>query len=895
VPSSPPLDHGVPAQREPRRVATALDERAEEALPERERESRLIVDSIPGLVAVLTPSGEMDSVNSRVVEYCGRPMEELRQWATNDTVHPEDLPRVSKLFARLITSGEPSEWEARLRRFDGVYRWFQLRGHPLRETSGRIVRWYLLLTDIDDRKRAEVELRRVYDSFADAERLSKTGNFTTDIVADEHIWSAELYRIFEIDPVTRITVQAVRDLIHPEDLPSFDAGFARSLGGTDFDLVFRIVTRSGNVKHLHSVARLIERVEGRPLLIGAIQDVTESKVAEQALRERERESRLIADTIPGLVAMLTPSGEVESVNHQLVEYCGQPLEAMKQWATNGTVHSEDLPRVGQVFAQAIASGEPYDFEARIRRFDGVYRWFQVRGLPLRDTSEHIVRWYVLLTDIDDRKRAEDATRASERNLKLIIDTIPALAWSARPDGTPEFLNQRCLDFIGLLPEQVRDWDWTAAVHPDDLSGLGAWWQGVMASQATGETEARLRRHDDEYRWFLMRANPLRDEKGGVVKWYGINTDIEDRKRAEDGLRRNEAFLAEGQRLTSTGFFSWRLDTDEITLSDGLRRMYEVRENEAPTMERLFGLIHPEDIPMLAKKQEQIRADNAPFEHDLRLRMPDGRVKYLRSFGRVIRREDGRLESVGATQDMTERRAAEEALDKLRSELARASRVMTLGALTASIAHEINQPLSGIITNASTCLRTLDADPPNVDVARETARRIIRDGNRASEVITRLRALFTKKEFTLESLDLNEATREVISLSLIDLQRNRSELADDLPRVTGDRVQLQQVVLNLLRNASDAMAGVDDRPRQLLVRTERDNGDRVRVTVRDAGVGVDRQSMEKLFDAFYTTKSGGMGIGLSVSRSIVDRHQGRLWVEPNEGPGATFAFSIPCGR
>jgi signal transduction histidine kinase len=223
-------------------------------------------------------------------------------------------------------------------------------------------------------------------------------------------------------------------------------------------------------------------------------------------------------------------------------------------------------------------------------------------------------------------------------------------------------------------------------------------------------------------------------------------------------------------------------------------------------------------------------------------------------------------------------------------------VTTVSALTASIAHEVNQPLSGIITNASTCLRMLDAAPPNIDGARETARRALRDGNRAADVIARLRALFTKKDFTIEPLDLNEATREVIALSLSDLQRNRVvlqlELADELPTISGDRIQLQQVVLNLLRNASDAMTGIDDRPRQLLIRTERERADRVRVSVRDAGVGLDRQSMDKLFDTFFTTKSGGMGVGLSVSRSIVERHHGRLWAEPNDGPGATFAFSIP---
>jgi len=242
--------------------------------------------------------------------------------------------------------------------------------------------------------------------------------------------------------------------------------------------------------------------------------------------------------------------------------------------------------------------------------------------------------------------------------------------------------------------------------------------------------------------------------------------------------------------------------------------------------------------------------------------------------------------------------AQEDLRNTQAELAHMTRVMTMGELTASIAHEINQPLSGIITNASTCLRMLAADPPNVDGARETARRTIRDGNRACEVITRLRVLFSKKDASTESVDLNEATREVVALSSSKLQKNKVilglELADDLPFVTGDRVQLQQVILNLLANASDAMSTVDDRPRKLLIKTEQDEGDRVRLTVQDAGVGFDPQTAGRLFDAFYTTKDDGMGIGLSVSRSIIESHHGRLWAAPNDGPGTTFSFSVPRG-
>jgi C4-dicarboxylate-specific signal transduction histidine kinase len=302
--------------------------------------------------------------------------------------------------------------------------------------------------------------------------------------------------------------------------------------------------------------------------------------------------------------------------------------------------------------------------------------------------------------------------------------------------------------------------------------------------------------------------------------------------------------------------------------------------------------------LLSEKIDLARRNINDHDYGIRLRMPDGRVKYLRTKSYGIRHKDGRLEHIGAIQDVTEHRLAEEALSKLQSELTHMARVTTLGALTASIAHEVNQPLSGIVTNASTCLRMLAADPPNVEGARETARRTIRDGNRASDVITRLRALFSKKDTIAERVDLNDATREVIALSLSELQRNRvilrCGLADDLPLVTGDRVQLQQVVLNLLRNASDAMSGVDERPRQLLIRSEREEGDRVRLSVQDRGVGFDPQAMDRLFEAFYTTKNDGMGMGLSVSRSIIERHHGRLWAAPNDGPGATFSFSIPCG-
>jgi len=629
-------------------------------------------------------------------------------------------------------------------------------------------------------------------------------------------------------------------------------------------------------------------------LLRAQKEVADHRRIEEA--RRERESHLVIDTIPGLVAILTPAGEVAAVNDQLVRYCGQPLEEMKQWGTNGTVHPDDLPQVAQVFTQAIAAGDPYDFEARIRRFDGVYHWFQIRGLPLRDMGIHISRWYVLLTDIDDMKRTGDALRNSEREFRLLVETIPALVWRGTPEGELDYLNARAVEYLGFTAESLTGGRWLELVHPDHRDAVVRRWLESATTGSSYEDIYRLRRADGHYRWIRSVGQPFHDGEGRIAHWYGLVIDIEDRKRVEDDLRRSEAFLVEGQHLARIGNFSWRIEAEDITWSEQIYRMFEFAPGTRMTLELMGTRVHPEDRPMLLDMVERARRGVSDFEYEHRLLMPDDSIKYLHLIAHRTKDEQGRLEYIGAVQDVTDRKVAEDALNKARSELAHVARVTTLSALTASIAHEVNQPLSGIITNAGTCLRMLDAAPPNIDGARETARRTIRDGNRAADVIARLRALFIRKEFTLEPLDLNDATREVLTLSSTDLQRQRvvlqSDLAGDLPTITGDRIQLQQVILNLLRNASDAMLGVDDRPRHLLISTQREAGDRVRLTVRDAGVGLDPDAMDKLFDAFYTTKSDGMGIGLSISRSIIERHQGRLWAEPNDGPGATFSFSIP---
>jgi PAS domain S-box-containing protein len=453
------------------------------------------------------------------------------------------------------------------------------------------------------------------------------------------------------------------------------------------------------------------------------------------------------------------------------------------------------------------------------------------------------------------------------------------------------------EMVGYTEEELQKLSFLDITHEEDIEPNRKLVGELLAGKRQQfQIEKQYRCKNGSLMWVRNNVSVVPGTERVPRFLMALSEDITTRKRAEKKLRRSEALLAEVEHISLTGGFSWRVDTTDVTFSEEAYRIFEFEKDAPMTLEQIAGRVHPEDIPLLSEKIQVARGGGGDQDYEIRLRMPDGSVKYLHTISHAIRDMAGRIEIIGAAQDITRRRVSEEALAKARSELAHVASVTSLATLTASIAHEVNQPLSGIVTNASTCLRMLAMEPPNVEGARETARRTIRDGNRASDVITRLRALFSKKHTLAERVHLNDATREVIALSSSELQGNRvilrCELAGDLPLVTGDRVQLQQVILNLLRNASDAMNTVHDRPRELLIRTERDEGDRVLLSVKDAGIGFDPQTADRLFETFYTTKNDGMGVGLYVSRSIIESHQGRLWATLNDGPGATFSFSIP---
>ena len=863
-----------------------------------ETKLRQVIDTIPALAWCNLPDGSNEFLNRRWHEYTGLSPEASHGWGWQVAFHPEDLPPLMKRWREMLTSGEPGEIEARLRRHDGVYRWFLIRAEPLHDETGKIARWYGTSTDIEDRKRAEEALQ--------------ASELTTRLIVDSIPGLVvRMTAAGEVEAVNRQLLEyfgkSLEDIrswtksgiIHPEDLARAIEIAGHSFAtGDPYEMEIRIRRFDGVFRWFQARGLSVRDAEGRVLHWYALHtDIDDRKRVEEALRASEFNARMIVDGMPGLVARVSPAGEVEVVNRPLLEYFGKDLEEVRNWANTDAIYPDDLPLAIETFNNSLPTGRPFDVEHRLRRFDGMYRWFQSRGLPVRNAENKITAWYVLLTDIDDRKKAEAALQSNERNLRLMIDAIPAFIHVLRTDGSALYVNQAVLVYTGLTLEDVQKEDYRVRVfHPEDVERLREDHREALTHAVRFENEQRVLGKDGEYRWFLFRYNPLLDEQGRIDRWYVAATDIDDRKQAEAQVEQAYLRLAEAQRLSKTGSFITDLLVDEHNWSEEAFRIFEFDPATKVTVQMIRDMVHPEDLPsfdsVIARGMRGIDVDFV-----FRIVTSRGAVKHIRGMARVMEQIAGRPLFIGALQDVTESKPAEGALNKARSELAHVARVTTLNALTASIAHEVNQPLSGIITNASTCLRMLNGDPPNIEGARETVRRTIRDGNRASDVITRLRSLFSKKELTPEPLDLNDATREVIALSLSDLQRNRvilrSELAADVPPVSGDRVQLQQVILNLVRNASEAMAAVEDRPRQLLIRTEKDEGERVRLTVKDAGVGFDAQAADSLFQPFYTTKDHGMGIGLSVSRAIIEAHRGRLWAVPNEGPGATFSFSVPC--
>jgi PAS domain S-box-containing protein len=771
------------------------------AFPKRESEPldiQLLVDSIPALIHTSRPDGYLEYFNKPWLEYLGATLEQVSGWNWTAFIHPEDLDGIVSKWRACLATGEIFEYETRVRRADGEYRWMFHRKVPLRDERGNIVNWYGSSLDVEERKTAEEqrrrnahalqrselylaegqrlghmgswafdpdgfdywspelfrmygldpagkppsvqeyldfvhpqdrksmadlikglvaeatpfdatkrivrpdgevryircvgvpavgsrslkkyvgsaidvtehelltqELRRREAYLAEAQSLSHTGSFGWRPDTGELVWSDETYRIFEHDRAVKSTIDSVVQRVHPQDRTEFQkVADGASQGARDFEHTYRLLLPNGRVKHVHAIAHALQNASGHREFVGAVTDITEQRQAEAVIRQQEAEFRRVLDTIPALVWSALPDGSNAYVNKRFAEYMGSSPEQTTGSGWQALVHSDDLERHVGKWMEAVATGKPHESEVRCRCSDGQYRWQLDRGVPFRDEDGNIVKWYGVTTDIEDRKRAEEKIRQSEQELRTITETIPAFIGTNLPDGSIDFVSQSFLDYLGLSREQWLDWGWMTATHPDDVAGAVEKFKGALAAGQPLDCEQRLRKSDGTYRWFWSRNVPLRDATGKIVKWYGVLTDVDDRKAAEGKIREQEAELRQivdlapqliavyGRNLERLYANRTALDYLGISLDEWRRKSFAVST-------------HPDDSERLKTYVNRALSSGAADELELRLRKRDGSYRWFLARFNPLRDEQGQITRWYFTAtDIEDRKQAE---DRLRRE------------------------------------------------------------------------------------------------------------------------------------------------------------------------------------------------------------------------------------
>ena len=766
---------------------------------------------------------------------------------------------------------------------------------------------------VEDLKRTESALRHADMYLTEAQRLNQTGSFGWNVSSGEIFWTDQSFRIFGYDRTTKPAIELVIQRTHPEDRAAVQAIIERASNeGKDFEHQYRLLMPEGSVKHVHAMAHAVKDPSGEIEFVGAITDVTAARVTERKLRLSEA---YLAETQH---LSHTSSWAWDEIRREFV-YLSDELyrlfgvEAGKESDLLQTYHDrilpEDQPGVIEATRRAIRDKADFEIDFRIGLPDGTRKHVRSVGHPVLNNEGDLIQLVGTNVDVTEQyeaneklKKAFDEIKRSQDHLQLVIDAIPILVWRAGPDGAPDFLNQPALDYTGLSPDQAEI-GWPRAFHPDDKKAVLIKWSAIRESGRPGSLEARLRRFDGMYRWFLFQAEPLRDKSGKIVKWYGSATDIEDRKLAELALRESEQRFRDYAETASDWLWETGPDHRVIAISEPVN-VTGLVPSRLPGVTRWEIASDLETEPEKWQRHREALDAYRPFRDFVySIINQSGSRIYVRTSGKPFFDVNGNfLGYRGTGTDITALKRAEQAEHDLRTaqaELAHVTRVTMLGELTASIAHEVNQPLAAVVANAEASLRWLNREEPDLDAARRSVEWVIDDGCRASDVIRRVRALAKKSDMETVPLELNQVVNEAATLVERELVKHRvslrTEFAPALPEILGDRVQLQQVIINLLMNGIEAMEPVTDRSRELLIQSGKDDTGYLILRVADSGIGISAENANRVFNAFFTTKSSGLGMGLSICRSIVEAHGGRMSASNNDGPGATFQLLLPLHR
>ncbi|MGD0571366.1 MAG: PAS domain-containing protein [Candidatus Sulfotelmatobacter sp.] len=841
-----------------------------------------------------------------------------------DRVHPEDRDRLQQLRDRATRNGMDLDIEHRVVLPDGVIRHVHVVAHAGRDNSGNL-EYVGVITDITERKRADEERealsRSLQESKArleEAQSVAHVGYWDWDLETGQIIWSDETYRIFGFKPQQRpMDIEMVSGLVHPDDREALYSTVDEEVAvGVHPVHQHRIVRPSGEVRTVQSITSKLWKTthvgteDGIPRehnrLFGTVQDITELKQAEEASHALSRDLQESKDWLEEAQRVTHVGYWVwDLVTNRLIvsdEYCHilglTPKNGPIDLATvSEIIHPEDREYVFRTAEEAVRSGERADCEHRILRPNGELRVVHSLGDLKKDSSGRPYQMFGTTQDITDRKRGEEALRRSQFYLSEGQRLAHMGSWAFNDSG--HYWSDELYKIYGLDPQNGAPTveQYLALVHPQDRASMAETIKRMQEEHCGFDQIERIIRPDGQLRYVRAVAVPVLEQ--GVFKGFvGTTMDVTEQELLTQELRREQAYFTDAQRMAHIGSWVYNLLTQKLLhSSDENTRLYGFDPSQGPmSAKRFFDTQHAEDAPLVNATLERAVREGTDFYLDeYRIHHTDGSIRFLRAIGhRNASGEPG--EYVGVTMDITKQKHAEEERERLRrleADLAHINRVNMMGELAAALAHEIKQPIAAAVANAGACLGFLEGERPDIAEAREAASGTIGCGRRAAEIIDHVRSLFKKSFPQREPVDINELIREIALLLENDIRHNsvtlRLELAENLPEVAGDRVQLEQVLMNLMLNAIEAMCDANG---DLTITSKPTDDGHSLISVSDTGVGIPADKVDQIFDTFFTTKPQGTGMGLAISRSIVESHGGRLWATSSSGRGSTFRFTLP---